>query len=248
MSHKAFTLLFSIILISTPLFGERFGACEPGSLPLPTDNGPPWKLIRDQFGVLVYSHPMPGSDFSIYKTDTILDASLESVIAMALDLEHADEWMPRVLSVEVIDYPADGSIIYYTAMDAPWPIIDRDAVTTVKIVRDPESSFTTLTYQATGDYIPKQPGFIRIPWTIGTWTLIPLEDGRVRSIRQGITDPGGWLPAWVANWAVDTIMLEGENKVKRQLLNPRYKMTSLHKRGVYPDNVNRNSAYAKKNN
>lgn len=228
MYNRAFILFFLITLISSSAIGDRFGVCEPGSLPSPTDNGPPWKLLRDQNGVLVYSHPMPGSDFSIYKTDTILNAPLDSIIAMALDFEHAQEWMPRVLSVEVIDYPSNDSITYYTSMDAPWPIMDRDAVTTVKITRDPGKNVTTFTYKAKIDYIPKRQGFIRIPWTIGTWTLIPLQDGRVRSIRQGITDPGGWVPAWIVDWAIDTVMLEGENSVKRQLLNPRYEKANLH--------------------
>ena len=248
MYSKVIILLYSLILISTPAIGDRFGACEPRSLPSPTDTDPPWKLLRDQNGVLVYSHPMPGSDFAIYKTDTILDASLDSVIAMALDLEHAQEWMPRALSVEVIDYPTNDSITYYTAMDAPWPIMDRDAVTTVKITRDPGKNVTTFTYKAEIDYIPKRPGFIRIPWTIGTWTLIPLQDGRVRSIRQGITDPGGWLPAWIVDWAIDTIMLEGENNVKRQLLNPRYKKANLHETDIYLDITSRNAGYVDKNN
>jgi hypothetical protein len=205
------------ILICLFLGGLGFSQNTGHAQELKTTNASSWKSIIDKQGVQVHSRPHPNSAIYEFKVTTVFDAPIHKVVALALDLKHYNTWVENLESMIVFDKPGENSIIYYVALDLPWPIGNRDAVTHMYYTQDPVSKSVTFHYTEMPNFYPEQEQYIRVTRNKGTWTLTPTKEGKVLSVRKAYADPGGWLPAWIINATMDSIVVKSELNIMSQL-------------------------------
>lgn len=157
-----------------------------------------WHLERDKNGVKVYTRKAQSSNMKDSRAIAVVKSDTKEVLNLLLDFENHWRWMDRIKISRTLKKISDDEFyVYYEAL-APWPVSNRDIITRYKIRLLPDGKII-LEAIAQPEYIPKKEGIVRIPESVSSWEIIPLEDNRVQIIFTNHSDPGGSIPDWLAN-------------------------------------------------
>jgi hypothetical protein len=160
-----------------------------------------WKLALDKEGIVVYTRHVDGSDFKEFKAEMVMEGKLSEIADIIADVEKFPEWSYKTTSVKIIK--KEGNIIqYFYVSDTPKFLKTRVAFFESKKSIDPktnEITFSLINFQGNQ---PISDSEILIPTMKGYWKLTPLGDNKVRVMMQMLTEPGGIIPAWLANMVV----------------------------------------------
>jgi len=154
--------------------------------------------------LLVQRRAYPGSALQEIQGVTRLQASLNAVMALLKDAAFNREWVYRSGGAKILQEDGYARAYVYGIVDAPWPMRDRDTVVRFDYRQQPDTGVVTITISNYPDFLPSDPHFVRVPDFGGYWQLRPEADGRVEVTYRVHGDPGGWIPAWLANYAAVT--------------------------------------------
>lgn len=165
--------------------------------PLPTIDDTDWELERDQNNIKVYTRSVTGSDIKEFKAETKVKATVDELLAILLDFDDYTNWVADCVTSEKLDKDGD-TYRYYVEFGAPWPVTNRDVVTEATVTREPDG---TVLFRMKGipDYIEEKEDCKRMTTLTGLWQFTPAEDGWVEIHHQVHAEPGGSVPAWLAN-------------------------------------------------
>lgn len=185
--------------------------------PSPLDFSKPWELLESKEDIKLYKHPWPYRGINTFKVDVILNAPLDEILSIIVDINSYRQWVPNCQKAKVLKKMNDGSFIYYLAADLPWPAMNRDWVNKLTIHHDADNNYVEATFTAVDNFYPKSDQYIRVTDHIAHWILIPIGPAKTRSIWQWHTDPGGRLPGWLIDWASRDQVMESIENIKRIL-------------------------------
>ena len=94
-------------------------------------------------------------------------------------------------------------LYYYTEASLPWPMSNRDAVVHLKMDRDSLNRFLNIRSVSVPDYIAEKSGKVRVTKSTVSWNVTMPTTKTISIIYIFEAEPGGSLPAWVANMFVD---------------------------------------------
>jgi hypothetical protein len=97
----------------------------------------------------------------------------------------------------------EAELIYYTEVEAPWPISDRFMVLRLQVKQDPVTKMVTIDLTNIPDMMPEKKGFVRMKDYSSHLTVTPLSSTRAKIECIVHADPGGVIPAWAVNAAID---------------------------------------------
>ena len=143
------------------------------------------------------------------------------------EVEKYPVWGYKVASSRLVEKISDVEMLYYTRLDFPWPMNDRDLVMHTKMAQDPVSKIITLSSTAVPDKVSQNPDCIRIINATTKWTLFPSKSGWMYLEYYLNSDPGGNLPDWLVNMAIDMGPRETIKGIKKLLALPTYKDVKL---------------------
>ncbi|MCX7633574.1 MAG: hypothetical protein N2Z22_09615, partial [Turneriella sp.] len=87
----------------------------------------------------------------------------------------------------------------------------------------PKTGVITIESQGRADFLPKDSRYERVHSLRGLWILEPKAEGkRVHITMIGHTDPGGFIPAAIANHFVVLIPFNTIKNLRRQLKKEKY--------------------------
>lgn len=157
-----------------------------------------WKLLKDKDNIQVYSRDVKDSAYDEFKGIAIIEASLAATLGVLDDVVACPEWISYCASSILLDHNGYDERHVYQQNDLPFPAANRDVVTKVKITHNPITGIVTIKMTSTPDYYPrsKQTRIIR---SDGFFQLSPVSAGNTRVIWQHHVEPGGVLPAFLAN-------------------------------------------------
>ncbi len=202
-SQKHMRPLFSVFLFFSLL----------GLLPAQSD----WSLAKEADGIRVYTRSVPGSGLKAFRGEvTLTGASLKAVLNTILDVEQFPKLSPRTASARLVKAVSDREHYIYAVTDAPWPVRDRDGIYHFR-AEDTADGAVIVRMEARPDFLPHESGLVRIPRSEGFWQLQRRPDGRLRILYQNHTDPGGSIPAWLANSSVVNIPFKTLQNLKAQV-------------------------------
>ena len=101
----------------------------------------------------------------------------------------------------------------------PWPVSNRDGVYRFTFARDGAGGSATVRVEALPDLVPRREGLVRIPRSEGHWSVESKGEG-VHLAYEIHADPGGWVPAWLANLTVVRMPFHTLENLRRVLLSP----------------------------
>lgn len=178
---------------------------------MPTGAGA-WETVFDAEGVEVQQRPYGDSPLKEVKGEVRVTASLNALMALLKDADYNRHWVYRSGGARIVQSTGYRQAYVHGVVDAPWPMQDRDTVVRFDYAQHPDTHAITISISNAPDFLPEQPGLVRVPDFGGFWHLRPLGGGEVAVTYQVHGHPGGWVPTWVANYAA-------AQSVKRTLQN-----------------------------
>ena len=160
-----------------------------------------WEVVHQEERLTVSRRDYAGSGLDEIKGVLRLQASLNAVMALLKDAPFNRHWVYRSGGAQLLEEVGYEQAYVYGVVDAPFPMSDRDTVVRFDYRQDPATKAIVIDITNVPDYIPENPGLVRVPEMGGYWALRPEAGGWVEVSYQIHGDRGGWIPVWVANQA-----------------------------------------------
>lgn len=156
-------------------------------------------LRKDEDSVKVYTCTVEDLKFKSIKAAFSVNTTLATLTSFILDIERYHEWQYNTTHPRIITRITEKRLIYYTVVEAPWPVSDRDMVVDLSVSQDPQTKAVTIITNGVPDYIPREEGFVRVPMSFATWTIKRVSPTKLSVVYTIKIDPGGSVPAWMVN-------------------------------------------------
>jgi hypothetical protein len=160
-----------------------------------------WELVYDADNLRVLKRDYAGSMLDEIKGVVRVKTSLNAVMALLKDAPFNRHWVYRSGGANILKESGYAQAYVYGVVDAPLPMTDRDTVVRFDYRQNPETKEITVAITNVPAFIAPKAGFVRVPDMGGHWRLKPEAGGWVEVTYQVYGDPGGWIPAWLANRA-----------------------------------------------
>ncbi|TCJ18843.1 hypothetical protein EPD60_03525 [Flaviaesturariibacter flavus] len=160
-----------------------------------------WKLTRNRDGIKVYQSE--GSGFRNIKVECDLAGSFESFTKVLGNVAGFRNWVYGNKQAYILKRTDANDYYYYSETAIPWPLQNRDAVVRARIERDPQGRWLRLTESGVGGMVPLQEGKVRVTKSNITWNVTQKAPGTLGIVYIFEAEPGGSIPAWVANAFAD---------------------------------------------
>ena len=163
-----------------------------------------WELEKEEEDIQlkIYTREISGSSLKEFKGEMIVETKITTIAALFLDSKAAPQWMHQCEKFEVIEQTDPKKALIYFINGAPWPVSDRDAVISSNMSQDPETLALRIDVEVIADRLPENDDYVRIPRMKGFWSFTPMPEGEIKIVYQVHAEPGGSLPAWLANSVV----------------------------------------------
>jgi hypothetical protein len=180
----------------------------------------PWTFAREKDGISVYTSQKENSSFKSFYGEVDFRGDFERVSALLGDPTNNSWWAEDVRNIQVLSFEKDQQISYYFEYHLPWPLTNRDLVSTVQIKQDSVTGIKTLFTTPLLNIVPQRTDMVRITEYWERWTIQPLDSGMIHLTLEGYIDPGGDVPAWLYNIVVVDIPLKLLQRVREQAIVP----------------------------
>jgi hypothetical protein len=160
-----------------------------------------WVLEKNKDGVKVYTRSIEGWSIKEFKGVVSIQATLAQVEAAIRDSPNRSKWMHNSYDTKDVRWVSNNEVYTYSAIDAPWPVSDRDNVLHWKYNRVSDK-FIRIDMKAAPNEIAQVSGVVRVTRLEGFWTLEDKGNGYIEVVQQVAAEPGGSIPAWLANSSV----------------------------------------------
>lgn len=155
-----------------------------------------WQLRKNESGIKIYTRSVPGSDLDEFKGTCTLNASPQTLVELVTKVKSFTEWVPSCIEAKLLDQNKNQQI-HYTRMEAPFPVSDRDSF--YRYVTETKGKDRRVTIEALPEYGPQKEDAVRMTMVKGFWYFKDLGNGQSAVTYQVHADPGGSIPAWLAN-------------------------------------------------
>lgn len=185
------------------------------------------KLSLDRNNIKVWTYQKTDNPVFQYKAETTFDVPLERAVAVILDVNRADQWVPYMGKVEMLSQDEKkGEFTLYMVLDFPFPLKDRDVVVKGKMSKAANGVVTIKNTAISGNY-PVQPDVVRLTRYEGDWTFQKLTNNKVKVTTSGYADPAGAIPLSFVNMFVQQQPYQMLLKMKREVTSPIYEHPKL---------------------
>ena len=182
-----------------------------------------WKLSTDKEGIKVYTSLVPGSKIKAIKVVSTLDATPSELVAMVMDIKNSPAWVYHTKSAALIKQVSPSELYYYSEVNLPWPVANRDFVAHLMVTQNPDTKVVTIAGPVVPGLVPEKKGIVRIERSNGKWTITPTGNGQINVEYSIFVDPGGDLPSWLVNMFATEGPLQIFRNLRLQLQKPAYK-------------------------
>ena len=188
------------------------------------DNPNPWDEVKNDDGIHVWARDVPGSNIREIKAETTVAVSAETVWAVVSDIEHYTEFMPYAIEARVVPGDAGPNARYEYQLIDP-PVVDKRDYTlkVVSEVNPTDGKYRRYWTPANEKGPGLKDGVVRVKICEGYWQAERLTDRTARITYWLYTDPGGAIPAWMANKANTTSIPDLIRAVRNRSLNPKWR-------------------------
>ncbi len=183
-----------------------------------------WRLVSDKNGIQVYMRHADDARIKTFRGVTRMKInSLNRISGVLNDTPNMQRWMHFISQAKEIrrkDY-LNREYQFLTAL--PWPLADREATVQLLVRQDPVSKAVNVQVVNKPDLLPINPDYVRIPQMQGRFAFAPTSnDKEVEVTYEIILDPGGYVPAWIANIILKDIPYFTLEKLRRVVERPEY--------------------------
>lgn len=181
-----------------------------------------WELVTDRDDIKVYMAHDDDARIKTFRGVTTLPMEDYTSIGAAFDdYDFVASWMHMVSEIEGLGRDNSFDREVYVTTKLPWPVSDRDTPLWVGLEQR-DNYAVYIPFHHMPDRMPEQDGFVRIPNMQGFFLFKPLEPGEVKMTFQVVLDPGGYVPAWLANMILRDIPYFSMKRLRRVVNMDKY--------------------------
>ena len=159
-----------------------------------------WQLKKEKEGVQIFVRSVEGSSFLEFKAITVIkNSTVPEVLDVLLDVENYDHLYDDCINPKVLKRNGKYYDIHYIQNKGPFAVKDRDGVYEQIAELSSDEKYAAIHLKAMPDYIAENDDIVRIRKGIGFWELTETESNDVMVIYQFHGEPGGDIPAFLAN-------------------------------------------------
>jgi len=186
-----------------------------------------WKLKTEDEGIKVYTRAVSNSSFKAVKVNCQVSANTSQFVAVIMDIKNSVTWAYHTKSATVLKQVSPSELYYYSEVQVPWPVHNRDFICHIMVKQNPQTKVVTIDAPCLGDYIPEKNGIVRVTQSVGKWVITPAGKDTLNIEYTLALDPGGDVPAWLINLFAAEGPMQTFKKLKIQLQNPAYQHIDL---------------------
>lgn len=200
-------LSLALLFIMLTGFGQA-AFCDPSET---ASNTAAWQLVKEEDGVKVFLGDVVGSEYKAYRGEAIINAELNSLLALMDDTRACVDWMLNCKNPMLIHKVSMIERYIYQVNNLPWPVNDRDMVVHVLTSQDARTRAVTISIEGVRAEdlaidiqrkIPSETKHVRVEKLKGFWKFIPLGGNRTKAIYQMHVELGGILTPAIVNVGV----------------------------------------------
>jgi hypothetical protein len=198
-----FLCFFSTIVSTHVAFGQEAG----------------WVYKGEKEGVKVYLKKT-GDVFDV-KLTTSIQTTLSAFCHLLADVEAYPSWGYKLMNTELLSQENEYYMEYYSRIDFPWPLNDRD-ITLANSMSQDRNGIITFHSKSKSGLKNEVKDVIRLDDVETSWILHPPKNGWCYVEYYIHSDPEGGIPDWLVNMAIDVGPRETIAAIKRELKKPEY--------------------------
>lgn len=188
---------------------------------------PEWELKKEKKGIKVYFKESNNSKIKEVKTVIQVKTNLSKAVMIISEAPRFPEWVYQCKVGKFLGDFTPNDFYFYNLADFPWPLTDREFIFRCITFQDPNTLTVYSNASAVPDKLPLNKKYIRVKKAESNWKLTPLPNGIVEVEYHLITDPGGAIPAWMVNWALDIGPIKSMLKFKEMAESDIYESTQF---------------------
>lgn len=162
-----------------------------------------WKLEKQKNGISVYLSDVTGSDFKAIKVECVLTGTYAKLIALITNVSQFNNWIYNTKTSTILKQITPLDFIYYSETRMPWPLSNRDVIIHTQIKTDSLPRFLTISGKNETDFLPHIISRVRVPHYKANWKVTMPTANTIQISYFLEVDPGGSIPAWIANSFAD---------------------------------------------
>lgn len=162
-----------------------------------------WEFRKEKDSIRVYTRDAEDTNVKELKIITWVRSSLAGALKVVNDIPNFPSWVYKCEEGRMLEEGDSGDFYYYNRSDFPWPFADRDFVMRCTTYQDTSTLVLYTRSSAAPDRLPENNKTIRVAMTQSNWTFQPLPGGYIEVEYYLKSDPGGKIPAWLINMALD---------------------------------------------
>lgn len=187
----------------------------------PTATKDEWVFKKEKDKIRVYTKKMPDGITAIKLTASV-QSTLSGVVQLFYDVEDYESWGYKMAEARLIKRYSPFEHHYYARFDFPWPLADRDIVLHSKMVQDADTKTIHIDNNAVNGFVEEQKGVVRIRQARTQWYFFAPKNGWLYLEQYVVSDPGGDVPDWATDFAIDSGPVETIKGVRNRLKTERY--------------------------
>jgi len=180
-----------------------------------------WELKKDVNGIKIFTKKPKKFDFKIFRANMLLDDSIHAFVATLNDVEGLTNWGYKIIHTSLLKRSGDTLQIYYAEAMAPFPYKNRDGIYLNRFEWNSDTNTLFVEIEILDDYLELKDKLVRIKGK-GYWRVIILPSGELDITFQMQIDPGGAIPAWLANIFTDDSPYFTMLKLREIIKNEKY--------------------------
>lgn len=181
-----------------------------------------WTLKRAKDGISIYTKTVSSSGLKGIRVKCSLPAKLSQMVALIMDVDAGEEWVYGTKSSVLLRKVSPSELYYYSEVDIPWPLSNRDFIAHLIVSQDPRTKVVTINGPTEATYLPVKKNIVRVNHSNGKWILTPTKNNSIQIDYTLEVDPGGTIPVWLVNLFATSGPTETFKKMKTQIQKPQY--------------------------
>jgi START domain len=175
-----------------------------------------WELKKDKDGVKVYSRTAKASKYKELKAVFDLTGTYDQLRSILNDVSNYKTWVYSTVSSKLVERKSETEMIYYSRISAPWPVSNRDFYSDTRIWVDSANHQMRLSSRSI-DNFPSADKIVRIAFLRSEWVITAPSPGALHVEYTLSWDPGGDIPAFLANAFCTTGPLQSFTQLKKKM-------------------------------
>lgn len=189
-------------------------------------SGTNWVEVKNDRNIVVMQRNVTGENYKETSGVMRTPGAMFAILAVLKDSESCSDWLYKCKHGETIQKINAAERVYYTVIDAPLLMKDRDMFIRSSITYHAQEKRIDIQLAGVHDFAPPRKGKVRVLDLRGFWTLQEQDNGEVEMTYQIYSNPRVG-PASAANSTMVSSVFDTLENVARLAQSKKYAGTSF---------------------